>query len=490
MNRIAPVLAPLVWGAVAGVSTPRGPLTPAAALTSIGFSLVVGGVAGYLARSRWAMIAAPAVFALVFEIVRTGAEGPSVDAPQGGLFGVLAFLAGRGVHGLLALLPMLVGAAWGAGLARSREGTGFARSGQGTGLARSGPGTGRVRRLLGRTLIGLLAVIVAAPAIGVALPASTAPIAGERAVAELTTVPSGSHRLGLMIRGRDTAKPVLLFVPGAPGAAERGAVRRHLSALEDHAVVATLDRRGGGSSYPALEPTATLTPASETGDILAAADYLRTRFGKDRIYLLAHSGGTLPAVLAVQRRPELFHAYVGVGQAVNTGAADRVQYADTLAWARGHRDRDLAAALEAVGPPPYAGMYGYEPMLLAESKVYATGNGQGGLDESLAAPEYSLLDKVHLVTGFLDAYDRYYPRARDLDLRTRVPRLAVPVHFIDGADEVPERRRLLDDWYATLVAPHKEHTVLPGAGHRSLFEQPDRFADILVGRVLAAGART
>ncbi|MEV4396457.1 alpha/beta hydrolase [Nonomuraea sp. NPDC049607] len=466
------MLAPLVWGAVAGVSTPRGPLTPAAALTSIGLSLVVGGVAGYLARSRWAMIAAPAVFAMVFEIVRTGAEGPSVDAPQGGLFGVLAFLAGRGVHGLLALLPMLVGATCGAG------------------LARSGQGAGRVRRLLGRTLIGVLAMIVAVLAISVALPASTAPITGERAVAELTAIPSGSHGLGLMIRGRDTAKPVLLFVPGAPGAAERGAVRRHLSALEDHVVVATLDRRGGGSSYPTLEPTATLTPASETGDILAAANYLRTRFGKDRIYLLAHSGGTLPAVLAVQRRPELFHAYVGVGQAVNTGAADRVQYADTLTWARGHRDRDLAAALEAVGPPPYAGMYGYEPMLLAESKVYATGNGQGGLDESLAAPEYSLLDKVHLVTGFLDAYDRYYPRARDLDLRARVPRLAVPAYFIDGADEVPARSRLLDDWYATLLAPHKERAVLPGAGHRSLFEQPDRFTDLLVGRVLATGVRT
>ncbi|MER6508589.1 alpha/beta hydrolase [Nonomuraea sp. NPDC001636] len=484
-NRTAPVLAPLAWGAVAGVTTPRGPLTPAAALTSIGLSLVVGGVAGYLARSRWAMIAAPAVFATVFEIVRTGAEGPSVDAPQGGLFGVLALLAGRGVHGLLALLPMFVGAACGAGLARSGQGTGLARAGSGTGLARAGSGTGRVRRRLGRTLVGVLAVIVAAPAIGVALPASTAPIAGGRAVAELTTVPSGSHRLGLMIRGRDTAKPVLLFVPGAPGAAERGAVRRHLSALEDHVVVATLDRRGGGSSYPALEPTATLTPASETGDILAVANYLRTRFGKDRIYLLAHSGGTLPAVLAVQRRPELFHAYVGVGQAVNTGAADRVQYADTLAWARGHHDRDLAAALEAVGPPPYAGMYGYEPMLRAEGKVYATGNGQGGLDESLAAPEYSLLDKVHLVTGFLDAYDRYYPRARDLDLRTRVPRLAVPAYFIDGAGEVPARSRLLDDWYAALVAPHKEHTVLPGAGHRSLYEQPDRFTGILVGRVLA-----
>ncbi|GLW08911.1 hypothetical protein Misp01_40410 [Microtetraspora sp. NBRC 13810] len=474
-------LVPVVWGAAAGVITPRGPLTPDAALISIGLGLVVGGAAGYLARSRWAMIGAPALAAVAFEIFRIRAQGPSVDAPAGSLFGVLAFVAGRGVHGLLALLPMYVGAAYGAGLARRAAG----RSPAGK--------AARVRRHLGRAVIGALTVIVAVMGIAVALPARTAPLTGGRGVAELTTITSGSHRLGLMVRGSDTAKPVLLFVPGAPGAAERGAVRKHLSQLEKHFVVATLDRRGGGSSYPAIEPTATLNLDSEVNAALAAANHLRGRFGKDRIYLLAHSGGTLPAVFAAQRRPELFHAYIGVGQAVNTGAADRVQYGETLEWARSQGDTELIAALEAVGPPPYDGVYGYEPMLLAEGRVYASGDrghgAQGGLDESMQAQEYSLLDKVHLFSGFLDAFDLYYPQVRDIDLRDRLSRLTIPALFIDGSGEVPVRMELMKDWYAKLRAPQKEHVILAGAGHRSMFEKPDRFTDILVQRVLGGDDR-
>jgi pimeloyl-ACP methyl ester carboxylesterase len=472
-------LAPVAWGAVAGATMPRGPLTPLAALISIGLSLVVGGATGYLARSRWALIAAPILFTVVFEILRIRADGPSVDAPRSSLFGVLAFAAGRGMHGLLGLLPMFIGAAYGAGLAR------LAARASGEQPCKE---AARIRRWLGRAVIGVLAASVAVVAIGVVLPATTAPITGAHSVAELTTITSGSHRLGLMIRGADTTKPVLLFVPGAPGAAERGAVRKHLSGLEEHFVVATLDRRGGGSSYPAIEPTTTFNLESEAGDALAATSYLRDRFGKDRIYLLAHSGGALPAVFAAQRRPEFFHAYIGVGQAVNTGAADRVQYTDTLAWARSHRDTKLAAALEAVGPPPYDNIYGYEPMLLAEGNVYSTGehgrSAQGGIEESVQAPEYSLLDRMHVLSGFLDAYDIYYPRARDIDLRTHVPRLTIPVYFIDGADEVPARIQLMKDWYAKLEAPRKEHSILPGAGHRSMFEQPDRFTDILLRRVL------
>ncbi|MDF5754338.1 alpha/beta hydrolase [Spongiactinospora sp. TRM90649] len=472
------VLAPVAWGAIAALTTPRGPLTPAGALVAIGAGLAVGVVAGYLTRSRWAMAATPTLFAVVFEVLRIRAVGPSVDAPHGGLFGVLAFVSGRGVHALLGPLPMLVGAAYGAGLARPAS--------RASGAARAG-------RILGRVVIGVLAAVVAGTAAGVAMPATTAPVAGPRAVAELTTVDSGSHRLGLMIRGADTAKPVLLFVPGAPGAAERGAVRNHLSALESHFVVATLDRRGGGASLSAIEPTATWTPESEAGDVLAVAGRLRDRFGGGRIYLLAHSGGTLPAVLAAQRRPDLFRAYVGVGQAVHTGEADRAQYADTLAWARGHRDTALAAALTAAGPPPYGSVHDYEPMLLAEGKVYAAGAGartQGGLDESMRAPEYSLLDKAHLFAGFLDAFDIYYPRARDIDLRARVPSLAVPVHLIDGDAEVPARLRLTREWYAALRAPAKEHVVIPGAGHRSLFERPDRFADMLTRQVAGSWRRS
>ncbi|RBQ20871.1 hypothetical protein DP939_07325 [Spongiactinospora rosea] len=44
------------------------------------------------------------------------------------------------------------------------------------------------------------------------------------------------------------------------------------------------------------------------------------------------------------------------------------------------------------------------------------------------------------------------------------------------AADVPARIRVMADWYAKLAVPGKEHTILPGAGHRSMYEQPERFA--------------
>jgi hypothetical protein len=58
------------WGLLAGLWTPRGPLTTAEALAAMVISLVVGASAGIVMRSRWAMLLASAVFAVVFELTR------------------------------------------------------------------------------------------------------------------------------------------------------------------------------------------------------------------------------------------------------------------------------------------------------------------------------------------------------------------------------------------------------------------------------------
>ncbi len=43
-------------------------------------------------------------------------------------------------------------------------------------------------------------------------------------------------------------------------------------------------------------------------------NYLRKRFGQDKIYLMGHSGGTFIGIQAAARAPELYHAYIGVSQ--------------------------------------------------------------------------------------------------------------------------------------------------------------------------------
>jgi len=455
--RGAGLLIPLVWGLLAGWWTPRGPVTTTEALASIAISAAAGVLAGRLTRSRWAMLLAPVLFSAAVEIVRIGYVGPTVDHPHFSALGVLALLVGRGVHGLLALLPMLVGAAYGAGWARRR-------AGRSSGWFRRG-------------VVGLLAAVVLLIAVAVAIPARTPAIAG--GVAELTTVDG----MGVLIRGARPEAPVLLFLAASPGGSDMGVVRKHLAALEQHFIVAVVDRRGGGNSYGALDPTATLTLADEVSNTLTMTDFLRARFHRDKIYLLGHSGSSLPAVLAVQAHPEFYYAYVGAGQGVDLTASDRSQYADTVAWARANGKDALVKQLTKLGPPPYDTIYDYEPLLLSEGSAFAYPGGIAsgeGQTANFSIDEHSLLDKVHVYSGFLDCYGLLYPRERDVDLRTRVTRLAVPVYFVEGAHDVPGRLSVMNEWFAALQAPHKELVTFPDAGHLSLYEDPERFVAVLV----------
>lgn len=478
---LSAVLAGGVWGAVAGWWTPRGPLTTPQALASLGTSVAIGLLVGWLSRSRWAILAAPAAFALVFELVRLRLDGPTVDSIHVSTYGLFAFATGRVFHALLSLLPMAMGAAMGAGIARlgsvSRDPL----------RSDSGEQHGWLHRLPGRLLTGATALALIALLIGLVVPARTEPIAG--GVAELTTVTVGGRELGLMIRGQDSSSTVLLFLAGGPGGSELGAMRRHLPALEASFIVATLDQRGTGTSYSQLDPTDSYTLDGAIADVVAVTEQLRERFGRNRILLMGQSWGSLLGVLAVTQRPDLYSGFVGVGQMVDVSETDRHFYDATLDWARQDGNQSLIAELERIGPPPYDSMLDYETALSYEHQVWPydhsrNSEGEGGFSENFLVEEYTLLDKVHLLPSFLDTFAVLYPQLQTIDFRQSVTMLEVPVYFVQGAHEAPGRAHPFDQWYSMLRAPTKDRVTFATSGHRALFEQPDEFVQYLTTTVL------
>lgn len=476
-----------VWAVIAGSWTPRGPLTTGQALWSLALSLLVGALAGMVWRSRWVVLAAPILFAAVFELVRLDLTGPTVDRPQASMYGILALVVGRGFHGLLSLLPLAWGAALGAAIARREQPDGPVAS---SWLARSGLAARRATAVLAG--IALVALTV-----GLVRPASTSAIEGPEgeplagSIAELTTVHLNGRDHPLMIRGHDRSNPVLLFLAGGPGGSELGAMRRHLPELEEHFTVVTWDQRGTGKAYPTLDPTDTVSLEGYVDDTIAVTDHLRDRFDQDQIYLLGQSWGTTLGVLAVQEAPDRFHAFIGTGQMVSQRETDRIFYEDTLAWARATGRDGLADELVAIGPPPYDRMLDYETALSQEHDVYPydrTGNseGAGGFSENFLVPEYSLIEQIHLLGGFMDTFGALYPQLQEIDFRETATELPVPVHFVQGAHEADGRAELFEEWYDMLDAPTKSLTYLPRSGHRPLFEQPDEFVTHMVDTVLAS----
>ena len=102
------------YGVVAGWWTPRGPNNATQALSAMALSIGVGLLSGVVLRSRWAIVVALVTFAGVFELVRFDATGATVDTiTLSSEYGIMAFAVGRVFHGILALLPMAVGVAFG-----------------------------------------------------------------------------------------------------------------------------------------------------------------------------------------------------------------------------------------------------------------------------------------------------------------------------------------------------------------------------------------
>src|SRR5690606_18801853 len=137
--------------------------------------------------------------------------------------------------------------------------------------------------------------------------------------------------------------------------------------------------------------------------------------------LLGQSYGSMLGVRAVQEHPELYTAFIGAGQMVSARQTDRIFYADTLAWARRTGNEGLAATLTRLGPPPYETLLDLEATLANEHDVYpydhsANSEGEGGFSENFFVPEYTLVEQIHLLGGFLDTFNLLYPQIQDIDL--------------------------------------------------------------------------
>ena len=479
-------------GVLISVTLPRGPTTQTQALLVLVGSLIVGVLAGLAMRSRWAMLLTPLVHIVALELTRPQLLGPTVGPIRlDTIYGVLAFLLGRGLYGLVAILPMILGAYLGTVLAH--ELSGAARPSR--------------HAFVRWTPTVLDTLILVALAVWIALPASTPPILGADgaplpgSIAELTSVRLGGHDQTIMIRGYRMDKPVLLYLNGGPGQSGLPFTRVELDDLSRDFVIVDWDQRGAGKSYAALDPTATLTLDQAISDTIELTNYLRQRFDERKIYVVGESWGSILGVLTVQRQPALFYAFIGSGQMVSVRETDRRFYQDVLDLAARNRNTELAATMRSYGQPPYAdipyanvfAMSQYESLYTpyTPSQAYMDrGNASGIGPYGVLASEYNLVEKFNLLRGLMDMFTVLYPQLQELDFRRDVQRLDLPVYILDGAAELAARRDLTHEWFNRLDAPTKRMFTLENAAHSVAFEQFEAFGTIMRETVLPATYQT
>src|SRR5262245_22751765 len=288
------------------------------------------------------------------------------------------------------------------------------------------------------------------------------------------------------IRGQDRGNPVILLLHGGPGSAIAGLAPAFVPWEREFTVV-QWDQPGAGRTFRAAGRTIApdLTIESMVADGIELAEWLRRRLGTDKIVLLGWSWGTILGVQMAKARPDLFVAYVGTGQVVAMEEGEAIAYANVLAKARARGDADAIAELEALGPPPYAGLEE-----IATQRKWATLYEAGMPLEAafilpqLFAPRTQLADIYDLARATAAAGTHFVgPDMKgpmtQVDLRRLGTDFALPVFVIQGTADDFTPAELSRAWLDSLSAPQKEFIPIANAGHFALTSHGEEFLQAL-----------
>jgi len=284
-------------------------------------------------------------------------------------------------------------------------------------------------------------------------------------------------------RGQDRNNPVLLFVHGGPASPSAPTMWLYQRPLEEYFTVVNYDQRGAGRTYLENEiekVRPTLRIGQFVDDAVEMAQAISQRYGKRKVILVGHSWGTAVGMRAVLAHPELFHAYVGIGQVISMRDNEKVSFDFALAQARKENNQKAIQALESIAPYP-----GDTPITrerIVTERTWA--QHYGGLaayrgdfayyfNAPLLPPEYDEAAVKAIDKGSLLTLERVLKEWLEVDFKP-VTKFPVPVVMFMGRHDYTTPSEPTAAWLSKVQAPYKQAVWFENSSHLVQFEEPGK----------------
>jgi pimeloyl-ACP methyl ester carboxylesterase len=270
---------------------------------------------------------------------------------------------------------------------------------------------------------------------------------------------------------------VILYLHGGPGEAQSPFLDQFKPWERDFTVV-NWDQRGAGKTYEKNgDTTPDVTLEREAADVVALSEYVLKKFGKKKLVLVGQSFGTVIGLMAAQKRPDLFTAFVATGQVVNQDVI--MQERERWAWSQANASGD-AATLKALQEATKLPQDSFKR--IAASRKYVFGPpDQAYLKlqmDFMGLPEHPKPAAVAWSKGYQFEAGKIGKAGIEFDARKSAMRLAVPYILIQGRDDhvTPTEGALA--YGRDLRAPYKRVMTIAG-GHFACFTNPGEFVGAL-----------
>jgi pimeloyl-ACP methyl ester carboxylesterase len=308
-------------------------------------------------------------------------------------------------------------------------------------------------------------------------------------ISEKTFLTIGGVRQGMFIKGKSHENPVMLYLHG--GIPDYFLSGRYPTGLEDHFTVVWWEQRGLGLSFNTNISPESMNLDQMIADTKELTNYLRTRFGQEKIYLMGRSGGSFIGIQAAVRAPELYHSYIGVGQMSDHVKSERLAYEYMVKKYMEAGNNKMVRKLEA---SPVTEVIPYAYLKLRDHAMHDLGIGtthdmnsviKGLFIPSLTCLEYTVGEKFNLwrsksQSGVHPLWDEMI----NTDLTKQVNEVKIPVYFFHGIFDYTVSYPLAKKYLEELHAPLKGFYTFENSAHSPLFEEPMRVRQIFEKDVL------
>lgn len=299
----------------------------------------------------------------------------------------------------------------------------------------------------------------------------------------------GGVKQGMFIKSKDSTHPVLLYLHG--GMPDYFLAQKYPTGLEDYFTVIWWEQRGSGMSYNSDVLNDTITLEQLINDVLDVTNYLRHRFGQEKIYLMGHSGGTFIGIQAAAQAPELYHAYIGVAQISDQLRSEKKAYDYMLTHYEKNGNKRMVRRLLSAPvingtPDAY--------LKLRDKAMHSLGIGtmhemnsviSGIFFPSLTCRDYTLKEKINTWRGKSHSgVSSLWSEMLATNLIDKVSKLDIPIYIMAGVYDYTVSYTIAKDYFKQLKAPVKGFYTFESSAHSPLFEEPERMQRIMQEDVL------
>jgi pimeloyl-ACP methyl ester carboxylesterase len=302
----------------------------------------------------------------------------------------------------------------------------------------------------------------------------------------------GRIKQWVYVRGQNKENPIILFVHGGPASPMSPVMWMFQRPIEEYFTVVNYDQRAAGKTYLANDTTAlgkTIRIEQYVNDAVELTEFIRKKYNKRKVILIGHSWGTIVSMKAVLKKPDLFYAYVGIGQVISTQDNERLSFNYGLEQATRLKHDTALQELQSIAPYPGNKPITRERIIVARKWPQYFGgltayrnNSNYFFRAPLLSPEYSAKEMDAINNGSLFTLGRILPEFLQVDLQN-IQRFPIPVFMFMGRHDYTTPNEPTVRWLKNVKTPIKKGVWFENSAHLIPLEEPGKMLVTLIDEV-------